>query len=403
MFRFVHCSDLHLGTAFSGLKKLAPEAARELALAPFAAFDRLADAAIGNRALFMVLAGDVFDSGRPSLYAESRFRDTLGRLDAAGIRVFWARGNHDCEAELAGLPANTAVFSPEKAEVFAVTAADGSVAASVAGISHANPAEKRDLAPEVDSLLRDAPGFRLAVLHANIDGVPGYEPYAPAPLEELRMGHADYWALGHIHRRRVLCERPAVAYSGSPQGRSVNEPGARGGFMVEVDDAGTPHLSTLDVQPVRFETLTLDDLADVFGADELLRRFRDRLPEIREPLRLRLVLASGTALNSRLRSADAAELEALFSPVLRSKLPRAGLESVVVNTTALPSASRREGLAAEVAAVRGELDLAAELEALPLAPSEFSGFSREELAGIAREAEELLLDYLCGDLRSAKQ
>ena len=136
MFKFIHCADLHLGSPFAGVRKLDPAAARKLALAPFSAFDRLADAALENHALFMALAGDVFDSDAPSLYAETRFRETIGRLDAAGVKVFWAKGNHDSGVELEGLPANTTVFPAGRAAVFQVSDG-GKVAASVAGISHA--------------------------------------------------------------------------------------------------------------------------------------------------------------------------------------------------------------------------------------------------------------------------
>lgn len=396
MFRFLHCADLHLGSPFAAWRKLRPEAARELALAPFAAFDRLVEAAIENRALFMVLAGDVFDSSAPTLYAEGRFLAALERLDRAGVRVFWAPGNHDCGAMREGLPANTVRFSSEGPECFPI-AAGGRVVASVAGIGHGAPDERRDLVPRLVPLLAAAEGFRVGVLHANIDGVPGYEPYAPAPLAELKNGPADYWALGHIHKRRVLCEKPFAVYSGSAQGRSVNEPGPRGGVLVEVDDAGGATLRNLDVQPFRFETLTLDRLAEAADTAALTRLFAAALPECDEPLCLRLVLKGGCPLNSRLR-APGAELEELFAPVLRSKLPRAILESVVVSTTAPPSESRREGLAAEVAAVRGEVDPGALLAAMSLKGSEFSGFGAEELAEIGREAEELLLDYLAGDL-----
>ena len=121
MFKFIHCADLHLGSPFAGVRKLDPAAARKLALAPFSAFDRLADAALENHALFMALAGDVFDSDAPSLYAETRFRETIGRLDAAGVKVFWAKGNHDSGVELEGLPANTTVFPAGRAAVFQVT------------------------------------------------------------------------------------------------------------------------------------------------------------------------------------------------------------------------------------------------------------------------------------------
>ena len=87
MFRFIHCADLHLGRAFAAWRKERPEAARELALAPFAAFDRIAELAIREKARFVVLAGDVFDTSSPSLYAETRFRAALEKLDKAGVRV----------------------------------------------------------------------------------------------------------------------------------------------------------------------------------------------------------------------------------------------------------------------------------------------------------------------------
>jgi len=402
MFRFVHCADLHLGSPFASWRKVRPETARELALAPFAAFDRLAERAIAAGALFMVLAGDVFDDPAPSLYAESRFRATLERLAAAGVRVFWAWGNHDCGA-LAGaeLPGNTVLFPADAPARYPIEQG-GRVVATVAGIGHPAPGERRDLAALADGILEGAPGFRVAVVHANVDGDPDHEPYAPAPLAELKQGRADYWALGHIHKRRVLCERPFAVYSGSAQGRSVREPGPRGGVLVEVDDAGRATLEVLDAQRFRFETLTLDRLAAAADFPALARVFEAALPELREACFLRVVLAGGTALNARLRALGQEELAELFRPRLRAKLPTAELESVVVATTGLPGASRREGLAAEVAAVREKLDPGALAAALPFTHAELDGFTPEELAGIARESEELLLDYLAGDLEATR-
>ena len=401
MFKFIHSADLHLGSPFSAWRKLRPETAEELTLAPGAALDRLVDIAIAEKVSFVIMAGDVFDSGAPSLYAEGRLRSALARLDAAGIRVFIVLGNHDSGAPLDALPANTVLFSGERAEAFEVKL-DGKVAATVAGISHAGPAEKRDLSPQVDRLLAAASGFRIGVLHANVDGDPGHEPYAPVALETLRRGNADCWALGHIHKRRILFERPLVAYSGSPQGRSVNEPGARGGYLVEVGDDGKAKCTELNVQSVRFETLTLDGLEDVSPLPALTRRFAEALPEYDGALCLRLVLAGGTPLNARLHSASQADLVQVFSPVLESRLPRAVLESVVVRTTAPVSPARREGLAAEVAAVRGELDLKKLLAELPFAAAERIAFGDEELDDISAAAEDLLLDGLSGDTGGSK-
>ncbi len=401
MFKFIHCADLHLGSPFAAWRRLRPDAWEALTLGPYTALDGLVDAAIAEKALFVLMAGDVFDSGAPSLYTEGRFRSALAKLDAAGIRAFVALGNHDCGAQLAELPANTVLFSGERAEAFEVKL-DGKTVATVAGISHFGPAEKRDLSPQVDSLLSAASGFRIGVLHANVDGDPGHEPYAPVALETLRRGSADYWALGHVHKRRILCERPFAAYSGSPQGRSVNEPGERGGFLVEVGDDGKVKSTELNVQSVRFETLTLDGLNDVSDLPALTRRLAAALPDRSGALCLRLVLASGTPLNARLRSASQEELTNLFSPVLDSRLPHAVLESVIVRTTAPVSSARREGLAAEVAAVRGELNVKKLLGELPFAAAERVAFTDGELDDIAAAAEDLLLDGLSGDAGGLK-
>ena len=401
MFKFIHSADLHLGSPFAAWRKLRRESAEALTLAPCAALDKLVDIAIAERVLFVLMAGDVLDSGTPSLYTEGRLRSALAKLDKAGIRAFIALGNHDCGGRLTELPANTVLFSGERAEAFEVKL-DGKVVATVAGISHAAIAEKRDLSPQVESLLSAASGFRIGVLHANVDGDPGHEPYAPVALETLRRGSADYWALGHIHKRRILCERPFAAYSGSPQGRSVNEPGARGGFLVEIGDDAKVKCTELNVQSVRFETLTLDELEDVATLPELTRRFAEALPKYDGPLCLRIVLGSGTPLNARLRSASQEELAGVFSPVLESHLPHAILESVVVRTTLPVSPARREGLAAEVAAVRGEVDFEKLLAELPFAASERVAFSGEELDEIAAAAEDLLLDGLSGDTGGLK-
>ncbi|MEZ6149369.1 MAG: hypothetical protein R3C09_04535 [Pirellulaceae bacterium] len=46
----------------------------------------------------------------------------------------------------------------------------------------------------------------------------------------------DYWALGHIHKREVLCQEPFVAFSGNIQGRHIRESGPKGCYVVTVHD-----------------------------------------------------------------------------------------------------------------------------------------------------------------------
>ena len=65
----------------------------------------------------------------------------------------------------------------------------------------------------------------------------GHEPYAPCALEDLLKAEMDYWALGHVHRKRVLSKNlPFVVYPGNTQGRNIKETGEKGCYLVKVGD-----------------------------------------------------------------------------------------------------------------------------------------------------------------------
>jgi DNA repair exonuclease SbcCD nuclease subunit len=47
----------------------------------------------------------------------------------------------------------------------------------------------------------------------------------------------DYWALGHVHRKRILSKNlPFVVYPGNTQGRNINETGEKGCYLVRVGE-----------------------------------------------------------------------------------------------------------------------------------------------------------------------
>lgn len=49
----------------------------------------------------------------------------------------------------------------------------------------------------------------------------------------------QYWALGHVHQRELRGTDPVVAFSGNLQGRRIREAGAKGCWLVTVDDSQT--------------------------------------------------------------------------------------------------------------------------------------------------------------------
>ena len=92
---FIHAADLHIGAPFRGLRALSERWASRLVEAIPEAYERVVSAAIDNRVDFVVIAGDIFDTARPSYADYLTFFDGLSRLDAEGIPVYMCTGNHD--------------------------------------------------------------------------------------------------------------------------------------------------------------------------------------------------------------------------------------------------------------------------------------------------------------------
>jgi DNA repair exonuclease SbcCD nuclease subunit len=63
----------------------------------------------------------------------------------------------------------------------------------------------------------------------------GHANYAPCTLDELVNKGYDYWALGHVHQKCILHERPHVVFAGNLQARSIRETGPKEACLVTVD------------------------------------------------------------------------------------------------------------------------------------------------------------------------
>ena len=258
--RFVHAADLHLDSPFRGIRNEAPEhVADTLHRATFDAYRNIIDLCLQEHVDALLVAGDIYDGADRSLRAQLKFVEGMGRLDTAGIRSFICHGNHDpldgWEARL-DLPSGCFRFG---AEVTGEPVFPGEPErATVYGVSYPRREVRENLSP----LFADAAasrGFGIGLLHANVGGNLDHDSYAPCSVADLADTGLDYWALGHVHTRRVLRqERPTVVYPGNPQGRHPNEPGARGVYLVEVDDYGGVSLDFRVVDVVRWETLLLD-------------------------------------------------------------------------------------------------------------------------------------------------
>lgn len=234
---FVHAADLHLDAPFQGIDASDDRVRSALVAATYEALDRIVGICLDEQVDFLVIAGDVYNSRDKSLRSQFRFQSAAQRLAGAGIHVFVAQGNHDpAEGWSAGLPMPETVHYFSTARVEAVPfERGGEVVCTLYGRGYSKAAEKRDFARDYNR----APGDRVAigVLHTNVGGREGYEDYAPASMDELRVARMDYWALGHIHKPDVLSEDPRIVYAGCPQGLNPKEDGPRGCYLVTIDGA----------------------------------------------------------------------------------------------------------------------------------------------------------------------
>lgn len=274
-FRFVHAADLHIDSPFRGLFSSTPDHAEILRQATFDAYDRLIDFCLDQDVDGLLVAGDVFDSAEPNLTAELKFQDGLIRLAERGIRSFVSHGNHDpLDGWRAGLrwPQEAHRFGSEPQSV--PLRENDPASPIVYGVSYPTREIRDSLVPLFPA--PDPVRPAIGLMHANVGSNTGHQSYAPCTIEDLVSTGYDYWALGHVHTRDVLRspERgaPVIVYPGNLQGRHPNESGARGAYLVEMDEKGT--VTDLKFQPldvVRWETLELaidafEDVQDLIDA-----------------------------------------------------------------------------------------------------------------------------------------
>jgi DNA repair exonuclease SbcCD nuclease subunit len=261
------------------------------------------DLAIEKGVDFVLIAGDLYDGDWRDYNTGLYLVKELSRLRDNKIRVVLIQGNHDAANKMTRilpLPENVRLLTHERAETVVWDDLD----VAIHGQSFAKAAVTENLAAAYPEAVAGC--INIGLLHTCLAGAEGHESYAPCTLEDLRLRGYDYWALGHIHTRQVLCIDPLVAFSGNVQGRHARETGAKGCLVATVSENRhlEPVFHRLDV--VRWERERIE-ISDVESESELFDRAvesLDRLlasdPDPDGLLAVRLVLAGTTGLHDRL-------------------------------------------------------------------------------------------------------
>src|ERR1022692_407822 len=270
LMKFIHCADVHLDTPLQGLAEYLGAPVNEIRNATRRAFEKIVNAAISEKVDFVVIAGDLYDTGLKSFESALFFNKSMLRLKEAGIDVYLIHGNHDAASKLIKHlrpPSNVHVFRSNEPHTFSIEA----LRVAVHGQSFATPETIEDLAAHYPPRVPDF--FNIGVLHTNLSGISDHANYAPCSLETLKNKGYQYWALGHVHNRQVLCADPYIVYPGNIQGRHGKEQGEKSCELVTVADAGTVSIGPISTSVVPWIE-TCIDASGCQNADEVYDKLR---------------------------------------------------------------------------------------------------------------------------------
>lgn len=232
--KFIHAADAHIDSPFKGLKE-APAALWEtIHESTFQAFAQLIQTAITEAVDFVLLVGDSFDQEAQSLQVQRFLKQQFERLAEVSIPVYLSYGNHDYWDEQQvhfEFPDNVHVFKTAVEAKTLTTRANETV--TIVGFSYGQrwlPTNQVQQFPP-----RAQTTYTIGMVHGSLQAGPEENHYAPFTLNQLNQLQYDYWALGHIHKRQILQERPYVVYPGNLQGRHKNEPNQKGFYLVTAE------------------------------------------------------------------------------------------------------------------------------------------------------------------------
>jgi DNA repair protein SbcD/Mre11 len=313
LLRILHIADAHLDTPFYGREE---SLRQQLRHATWDAFSAAVDHAIDREVHGFLIAGDLFDNDLLSFATERFLLEQMDRLNAAGIPVFYATGNHDpgranYRAQQLNWPDNVHLFrggSPETVPI----GTEGWLTAA----GHSTRKVEDNLATEYGVAKGARP--HVAMLHTQVmsaSQADRHDRYAPCSHDDLETSGFDYWALGHVHLRQRVFEDLPAWYAGNIQGRNPRETGPKGALYVEIEKGCIPDPEFVPLAPIVWDSVEVDCPHSAVTLDDLTR-------DIAAVLTDKLPLDDGckhfVRVNLSGESSMARELGREDGPVLRS-------------------------------------------------------------------------------------
>jgi DNA repair protein SbcD/Mre11 len=359
--KFIHAADIHLDSPLKGLARYEGAPVEQIQQATRRAFINMIDLACTEAVDFILLAGDLYDVDWKDYNTGLFFNQQMSRLREANISVFMVHGNHDAGNTITRqlkLPANVTEFSDRQPETKVLE----HLGVAIHGQSFANKAITDDLSAAYPNAFSGY--FNIGLLHTSLNGRQGHDNYAPSTLLGLLSHGYNYWALGHIHKREILHEKPWVVFSGNLQGRHIRETGPKGCALVKVEENGQTTFTHVPVDVFRWEICRLD-MSDVRVADEIIDRTRWAVTQTMQsaegrPLGLRFIIEGASPVHNELHSRSERWINEIRAAATDVGLGNVWVEKIDLKTRPLRAAPvQNEGPLAEFRSLKNALPLEA--------------------------------------------
>lgn len=288
--KFVHAADIHLDSPLRGLERYEGAPVEEIRGATRQALENLVQLCLDEKVDFLLIAGDVYDGDWKDYNTGLFLISQLARLTRQGIRVALVRGNHDAASQLTRnlrFPDGVFDLSTHRPET--------RVFEDLGVAIHGRGYPRRDMNEDLTLSYPDplAGLFNIGLLHTAVDGRQGHDLYAPCSLAGLIARGYQYWALGHVHQREVLCRDPWILFSGNLQGRHIRETGPKGATLVTVEDGVVAAVEHRALDVVRWALCEVDATEAGSGLEVV--------DQVAETLACEAQAADGRVLAARIR------------------------------------------------------------------------------------------------------
>lgn len=267
--RFLHTGDIHLDSAFCSSDAFAAERKRE---GQRRTLGRIFDLAREKQCGMVLISGDLFDSRYVTPDTEKYVRNLFERAE---MPIIISPGNHDPYVSgsfygKADLPENVYVFTAPRLQRFDFP----ELQTSVFGYAFTSPS--LIYSPLAGEKSDGALPIKLLCAHADLDSP--VSRYCPLTVGDITGLGISYAALGHIHNRDAedSAEGSTIRYCGFPQGRSFDETGEGGVFIVDVSEEGVVTTERVAVSEHVYDDIEID-LSGLADCGEIVAKISEKV------------------------------------------------------------------------------------------------------------------------------